>query len=185
MLGLIKTLVMIVAAFLLVLWVVLWPYVRLEVTKTPIKVQAEQRLDFLELYGLSNAESEQYPVRIVDAEGSVWYREKEPGLTLACCSEDRLFATEQVTGGFAVVLRVNEACRDDLAAWSKARIGTVAGVVVDGKLIYVQRLQGEMRSQIAIPVAGTLEDAEALAERIRTEGFKLRGPYRLVPASTP
>ncbi len=143
----------------------------LHVDFSPVRVAAPGNRDYVQLLSLDRVRTDAHTVEIVAEDGSVWYREREPGVTLSCCEYTRIYANEQSNGTFAVVLWLREQCRDRLALWSQDRIGGMFGIAVDGRLVCFDRLSSPLRDQFRIPGFSTFEAAQDAVRQILAKGY--------------
>lgn len=127
---------------------------------------------FVDLYGLSRTADATHIVEVGATDGTVWFREEEPGFSLGCCDPERLIVQPFPSGGFAVILVVNEICMNDLEEWSRDRFRETVGLVVDDEVVLAVTLHGPLRDRIAISIFGTQKEAEEFLTRIESEGFE-------------
>ena len=146
----------------------------MDTTSAPVKVAPSGNPDYVQVLGLSGIPTDAHTVRIVGEDGSVWYREEEAGISLACCDCDRIETMDFPDGNFGVIVWVQELCRDRFRHWSKGRLGKMIGITIDDKLVYTARLRGPFDLRFGIPVFSTLEAADEAAREILLQGFGVR-----------
>ena len=128
---------------------------------------------YLELVSLSRSPDATHEVRVQGPDGAAWYRDKVPGFDLSQCAFERTIVDQDSDGTWGIVVPV----RTDvdgllLQQWSSDRLGADVGVILDGRVILVTKLQSPLRKWITVPAFATQEEAVAAAAAIRVGGLR-------------
>lgn len=145
---------------------------RVDIQETLPRVSHIIHSDLVQLYSLRQRADSTHVVKISATDGTVWFREEEPGFSLDCCDPRRAYIQEFVAGEFSVILTVQENCWGALERWCRTRLEKIVGIVVDGDVVYAQPLKEILKIQIAIPISGTNKEAQEFLTRILSEGFE-------------
>jgi|GEM_PF-5915173 len=171
-----KTLALIIGLAVLLLILAIWrdPFIVDRIIPTPaIEVQPSGRPEYVQLCSLTETRDDAHPVEVVAEDGTVWYRDNSPILTLDCIDGSKIHVDEFL-GGHAVILRTRLECYNAFNVWSRQRIGQMAGILVDGRLVFVARMVQELGDQVAISDLDSLDEAESLIEDILTIGYGVK-----------
>lgn len=127
---------------------------------------------YFEVYGVAPAVDEMHAVPIKGPQGRVWYREAKPVLDLTAI--DMEFTYAETTpfndqGEYRVIVGIKDPFQQRLAAWCRERQGMYGGVAIDGKLVEVDHILGELYVTMAIRFP-SLREAQAAAQAIRAGG---------------
>lgn len=137
----------------------------------PVTVQVTLQPDYLEIYGLAERQDETHTIRMVSPDGQTWYREPRPIIDLSMIDLAETGVQRYHTGGYAVLIIVSPPFNQRLGEWSQSRIGSHAGVVVQGKLVRIDEILTTMyTTRLLIPFSSQ-EAAADVAATVRNGGL--------------
>ena len=129
---------------------------------------------YLALYSLSDKPDRTHTVKVLDREGRVWYRERQPIIDLRHVEWDKPMVSPVPDGGARIVLLVERSYQQRLVRWSEAHMGQWAGFVLDGRVVQAARIEWPLKEVLQVCCFKSLDEALAVAKVIKAGGGFVR-----------
>jgi hypothetical protein len=142
--------------------------VTVKVKQEPVKAM---RADYFELVSLREQPDETHTIALADLKGRTWYREPEAGIDLRHLDANRALVIKVGEGEYELDLTVREEGWQRLGEWSRERLERPVGVIMDGQLVFADRLHGPLSSRLLIPGLKTAQEAQFYADGIKNLGM--------------
>jgi len=106
---------------------------------------------------------------IIGPDGTNWFYNPVAVLTLKECKTEAATVGRDADGRtYFVGLLTTTDASNRLSRWSDDHLGQTLGVIVDGKLKYVDVVRTRLSGGVIIPGFATVDEAQALRDRIRS-----------------
>jgi len=144
---------------------------RIEITVEEEFVKASVlHCKYLEVVSLSDSPDDTHTKSIKGPQGKQWYREESAGLDLCQCSISQTAVGSSFDGAYRLYVLIDQAHQGNFSAWCRQRNGGYVGVILDGALVRVERIQTEPVGMLEIATFSTKEAAVKQRDLIRRGG---------------
>lgn len=131
--------------------------------------------EFFEVYSIRGAPDASHTIAIVDKEAATWYRERSPSLNLSHLDIGRVTVLPPERNGIRMILKIATEHVSRFGRWTEQRVGFDIGVMIDGELHSVARLEERIGNVLAIWFT-SLEQAQRVKSALEGGGEFGPGP---------
>lgn len=126
---------------------------------------------YLEVYSFASSKSSDHPVKMEDPKGKTWYRAARPAFDLATFDFTQSFYYKMSDEEGLISLPVRREKQEEFMFWTRGLVGQPIGIVIDGRLMFVEVLDQELVSRIGLIGLTDEQNAFDLLARIRNGGI--------------
>ncbi|MCA9242803.1 MAG: hypothetical protein KDA32_02520 [Phycisphaerales bacterium] len=146
--------------------------------REPAAVESASNPDYLQFISLRDKLSEEpnntHTIAIEGVDGKTWYREADIGANLADVRLGEVYVAPadpaDAAGPWTLTLRFREESIDRLSAWCEPRMGRLIGMLIDGKLVYVEPMDQSLVGRVRFLLPMSESEIGKVRRRIRAGG---------------